>query len=102
YTLSLHYALPILRLRRLMGGVHGAERQVKKEGPVGAHGPEVPNPADRLIDEVLAQVVPVLRPAGRFDVVVVGGQLGVELVSLSLQEAVEAVEALLQRPVRVR
>ena len=98
YVPTFEEASPVLldvRLRRLVGGVHRAERQVEEEGPVGAHRPEVPDPADRLIDEVLAQVVPVLRAAGRLDMVVVGRQLGIELVRLSLQEAVEAVEALL-------
>ena len=55
-----------------------------------------------VVDEVLGHVVAVLGAAGRVDVVVVVGQLGVELVGLALEEAVEAVEALLQRPVVVR
>ena len=105
YVPTFEEASPVLldvRLRRLVGGVHRAERQVEEEGPVGAHRPEIADPADRLIDEVLAQVVPVLRTAGRLDMVVVSRELRVKLVRLALKEAVEAVEALLQRPVRVR
>ena len=52
----------------------------------------------RAVDEVLAQVVAVLGACRRVDAVVVVGEVGGELVGLTVEEAVEAVEAALQRP----
>ena len=46
-----------------------------------------------VVDQVLAEVVAVGRRRGRVDVVVVVDELGVELVGLAVEEAVEAVEA---------
>ena len=79
-----------------------AEGAVEEEGPVGSDGLQVADPSRRLADDVLRHVVAVLRTPGRVDVAVVAGELGMELIGLSLQEPVEAVEALLQGPVRVR
>ena len=53
----------------------------------------------RLVREVLRQVVAVLGPVRRIGVVVVLGQVGVPLVGLATDEPVEAVVALTQRPV---
>ena len=84
--------------RRLVGCVGGTEGQVGEEGPVGPDALAVGDHAQRLVDQVLGQVVPVAgtvpsRVARRVDRVVVGHQLGVELVGLALEEPVEAVEA---------
>ncbi len=56
---------------------------------------------DRVVDQVLAQVVAVLGERGRVDAVVVVGQVGAVLVGLALHEPVEPVEPPLQRPLVV-
>ena len=82
-----------------MRRVRRAEREVEEERPVGPDRLQVADPAGRLVDDVLGDVVAVLGATRRVDVAVVARELGMELVGLALQEAVEAVEALLQRPV---
>ena len=90
----------------LVGRVHGAEREVEEERPIRSHGHEVADPTRALVDEVFADVIADVATGGRavwrVDVVVVVGELGVELIGLTLEETVEAVEALLQRPVVMR
>src|SRR5665213_1244757 len=84
--------------RSLMGGVHGPERQVGEERPVGPDGDRVVDEPDGVVDQVLAQVVPVVGGGGGLDVMVVVDEVGGELVGLALEEAVEPVEAPLERP----
>ncbi len=81
-----------------MGGVHGPERQVGEEGPVGPDGDRVVDEPDGVVDQVLAQVVAVVGGGGGLDVMVVVDEVGGELVRLALEEAVEPVEAPLERP----
>lgn len=81
-----------------MRGVGGAEGQVEEERAIGSDAAGVRHHRQRLIDEILRQVVAVLRPAGRFDGMVVADQLGMELVGLPVEEPVETVEAARQRP----
>ena len=57
---------------------------------------------DRLVGQVLGQVVAVLRQGGLVDVVVVLDERRVPVVGLAADEAVEAVEAARQRPVALR
>ena len=84
--------------RSLVRGVHGAEGQVGEERPVGPDGHRVVDEPDGVVDQVLAQVVALLRGGRGLDVVVVVDEVGGELVGLALEEPVEAVEAALQRP----
>ena len=56
----------------------------------------------RLVGEVLGQVVAVLGQVRLVDVVVVLGQVGIPVVGLAADEAVEAVVALPERPVLLR
>ncbi len=56
----------------------------------------------RVVDEVLAQVVAVLRGGGGLDRVVVVDELGRELVGLAVEEPVEPVEPPLAGPLVVR
>ena len=51
------------------------------------------NPDARTVDQVLGEVVALLDRFGRIDPVVVVEQVGVELVGLTLEEAVEPVES---------
>ena len=58
----------------------------------------VGNEFDRLVGQVLAQVVALLGRLGRLDLVVVVDQFGVILVGITAQEAIVALEAAPQRP----
>ncbi len=87
--------------RRLVGGVHGAEGQIGEEGPVGTDRRGVVDEAQRVVDQVLAQVVPLGGGARRLDAVVVVDQFRIELIGLALQEPVVPVEAALARPLVV-
>ena len=84
--------------RCLVWGVGGAERHVGEERTVGADALRVGQHREQLVDQVFRHVVAVLGLGGRLDRVVVAHQLGVELVGLALEEAVEAVEAAAERP----
>ena len=53
---------------------------------------------DGLVGEVLREVIALLRPVGLVDEPVVFDQIRIPLVGLAAEEAVEAIEALLQRP----
>ena len=87
--------------RGLVGGVHGPEGQVGEEGTVGADRDRVVDERDGVVDQVLAEVVALLGAPGRLDLVVVVDEVGGELVGLPFQEAVEPVEAPLERPLVV-
>ena len=55
---------------------------------------------DRLIGKILGQVIALLGGVGRFDEAIVLDQVRIPLIGLTTHEPVEAVEALLQRPLR--
>ena len=88
--------LEVLR-RGLVGVVAGAEGDVEEERLVVVDGLLIAHELDGVIDDVLAHVV--VRALGRGDAVVVVGELRGELVGQGVEEAVVAVEALLQGPV---
>ena len=52
-----------------------------------------------LVGQILGQVIAVLRPVGLVDEVVVLDEVRIPLVGFAADEAVEAVEALVERPV---
>ena len=81
-----------------MGGVAGAGGQVAEEGLVVGVGPQVADPADGVVDQILGEVVALLRGAGRRHLVVVGDEVGVVLVGLAGQEPVEPLEPFRQGP----
>ncbi len=85
-----------------MRGVSRTKGEVHEQRPVGADRLRVVQHPDRLVDEVLAQVVALGGGCRRFAQVVVADELGVELVSLAVEEAVEAVESPLQGPLLER
>ena len=64
----------------------------KKKGLPGARLLLVLHHADGLIGQVLAQVVALLGPARRVDVVVVADEVGRPMVGVALEEAVVALE----------
>ncbi len=59
----------------LVRRVRGPEGEVEKERPVRTHGLKVADPPHRLLHEVCAHVIPVLRPARRIDMMIVDRQL---------------------------
>ena len=77
----------------------GPEREVGEERTIGRRADVIAREGDGVIDEIFGDVVAVLGRGRWIDVVVVVDELWAELVGLSLQEAVEAVEALRQRPI---
>ena len=88
-------------LRCLVWCVGGTEGGVEKERTIGAHRHGVMHELDRLVDDVLADVVALIRAPRWVDVVVVVGQRWAELVGLAVQKAVEAIKAPLQWPLVV-
>ena len=91
---------PLLRhmVRRVRRA--GAEVQVERLVRVDLLG--VGDELDRLVDQVLGQVVALLRRARRLDLVVVVDQVGIPLARVAAEEPVEALEAAPQRPAVVR
>ena len=83
----------------MVGRVAGAECDVEEEGLVRVGGRQLPQPLAGLIHDVFRQVIAL--PLGRLDAFVPRDQFRVPLVRLARQEAVEAVETPLQRPVVV-
>ena len=90
-----------VRGRRLVGGVHGAQGEVRKERSVGTNRLAVTDKEESLVHEVLGEVVALCGSLRWIDTVVVVSEVGGELVRLTVEESVEAVEAALQRPLVV-
>ena len=84
--------------RHVVRGVHGAEREVQEEGLARRPLLLVLHHADGLVGQVLAQVVALLGPARRLDVVVVADQVRGPVVGVALEEPVVALEAEAERP----
>ena len=79
-----------------------AEGEVGEERSVGGDRLLVLHPGDRVLDQVLAQVVAVLRQPVGLDRVAALVELRVPVVHLRAHEPVEEVEALTHRPPRER
>ena len=84
--------------RHVVRRMHRPEGEVQEEGLAGRALLLVLDHADRLIGQVLAQVVAVLGAAGRVDVVVVAHEVRRPVVGVALEEAVVALEAEAERP----
>ena len=63
---------------------------------------DVTDHPDRLIGKILREVIALLRRVRLLDAVVVDREIGIPLVRLAAEEAVEAIEALMQRPALLR
>jgi hypothetical protein len=89
-------------LRGVVRGVvrAGAEPEEPRLG--GVRLLRVADEAHRLVGEVLGEVVALLRHVGLVDVVVVLDEVGIPVVRLAPDEAVEAVEATGERPIALR
>ena len=79
-------------------GVPAPGREVHEERLVGVDDLGRLDHADRLVGEVLREVVALLGRAGRVDLAVVLHQVGVPLVRLAAEEPVEALEPAPERP----
>ena len=84
-----------------MRRVHCTERQIGEERAVGPDRDRVVDESQRVVDQVFAQVIAVFGRRRWFDRVVVVDELGIELVGLTLEEPVVAVEAPLAGPLVV-
>ena len=94
-------ALDPLRLD-VVRRVPGAQAVVHEERLVGRDGAQVGQVLHRAVGEVGVEVVALLRPPRRLDVVVVVHQRGHPLVGLAGDETVVALEPARQRPARLR
>ena len=89
-------------LRAMMRRVVGAGAEPHVPGPRRVGGVMVTEHAERLIGEILGEVIPLFRAVRLVDELVVVDQVRIPLVGLAAEEAVEAIEALLQRPLLAR
>ncbi len=99
---ALVVASPVLVeivLGRLVRRVGRAEGEVSEEGTIWTHALVVVDHQQELVHQVLGEVVALLWRCRRIDVGVISHQLGMELIGLARQEAVEAFEAPTERPV---
>jgi hypothetical protein len=87
--------------RRLMGSMRRSESEIHEERTIGTDRKGIVHEADRLVDKVLGEVIAVLRACWRIDEVIVVDQFGVELIGLSVEETVVAIETPLKRPLVV-
>ena len=86
----------------MVRGVVGAGAEPQVPGLVGLGLLGVADHPQRLVGEVLGQVVAVLGQVRLVDVVVVLGEVGIPVVRLAADEPVEPVVALAERPVLLR
>ena len=86
----------------VVGSVGRAEREPHQERTLGLVASQLAHPGDRLVGEVLAQVVALVGGTGRVDVGVVADQLGRPVVGVAAEEPVVVLEALAERPVLER
>ena len=97
-VVELALVLVDVLLRCVVGRVVRSRAEPDEPGLRGVRGVLVADHADRLVREVLRQVVPLLRGVRRLDEAVVLHQVGVPLVGLAAEEAVEPVETHRERP----
>ena len=84
--------------RHVVRGVHGAQGEVQEERLARRPLLLVLHHADRLVGQVLTQVIALFGPAGRLDVVVVADEVRGPVVGVALQEPVVALEAEAEGP----
>ena len=85
-------------LRHVVRSVRRAGRVVHEERLLGRVDVRVEDQLDRVVGQVLAEVVALLRRPRLRDRRVVLGQVGIPLVRLAAEEAVEALEPAAERP----
>ena len=82
-----------------MRGVGRAKRKIEIEGPLGHERYLISDHCNRLINQILREVIAVLRTRRLRNHMVVSIELGVKLIRFALHKAVEAIESSLERPV---
>ncbi len=82
----------------LMRCVAGPGREVHEPGLVRRRGLRIGQELQRLVSQVLGQVIPLGRGGRRIDLVVVVPEVGIPLIGQPTEKAVEAIEAPAQRP----
>src|SRR5207302_23676 len=80
------------RLCDLMGSVDRAARPVHVEGLVWLQGPLPPQPADRIIRKIFAEVIALLWALRRMNLRCVPHQVGLVLGCLARKESIEILE----------
>ena len=94
-----HAGVPVRPfLGHVVRRVRRSEAEVQVERLAGIHLLGVGDELDRPVDEVLGEVVPLLRRPRRLDLVVVVDEVRIPLARVPAEEAVEALEAAAQRP----
>ncbi|GAA0000873.1 hypothetical protein BRDID11002_08730 [Bradyrhizobium diazoefficiens] len=83
---------------RLMRRMAGAQRDPGEPGNIRPVGDVIADEADRLVDQVLGQVIAVGIGARRINVRVVRDELRRILVGLGIEEAVETIKTTPERP----
>ena len=86
----------------LVRRVASTGREVEEERPVGRGCAQIVDIRDRVVGEVLGEVVARLRRAWWIDLVVVVHEIRVVLVGLARHEAIETIEAAAERPPLLR
>ena len=86
----------------MVGSVARTQAEPDQERSVGLVAAQLAHPGDRLVGQILTQVVALVGRAGRVDVGVVADQLRRPMVGVAAEEPVVALEALAQRPVLER
>ena len=89
-------------LRAMMRRVVGARAEPHVPRPRRVRGVMVAEHAQRLVGQIPGEVIPLFRAVRLVDELVVVNQVGIPLVGLAAEETVEAIEALLQRPLLAR
>ena len=89
-------------LRHVVRRVRRPEAQMQVERLVGVDLAEVGDELDRLVDEILGEVIALLGRLRRLDRVVVVHEFRIPLARVAAEEPVEALEAAAQRPAVVR
>ena len=84
----------------MVRGVRGAEAQMQVERLGRVNLLDVSDELDRLVDQVLTEVVPLLGRARRLHLVVVVHQIRIPLAGVTAQEAIKALEAAPQENAR--
>ena len=97
-----HVELALILVRPLLGDVvrrvRCARAEIHEEGLVGRVLLGVGDEADGLVRDVLGKMIALLRRLGRFDRVIVVGQVRVVLVRVGAEKTVETLEPAAQRP----
>ena len=98
---SVLEAPPVLlppRWRHVQGRMTCTGCEIQEERPLVLEAPMQLDPAGRVVDQVLGQVIRALRVPGRFDRTCSVVQQGVPVIHFGTHEPIEMIEPLVRRP----